>query len=283
MHVTTTLAEYLITAITAISVVALHPVYPIVESTSQRTSRSTPTPTPAALDQPPTSTASPTPTASKTPTASPTSFRVADLKLTVNDDTDPVLPGETFQYTLVASNLGPAFATSSYFSAGFNPAAGVRFTGVYSIPGRPDLFCSVPIGGYSANCNTGALGAPVTVNLEAVVDDPMPPGTARMCGSITLSVPMGYDPNPSNNGECEETVIQAHRGDCNADGGADAGDLPAIALEIFDGDGASAAGAPGGSFPGHAIGCDANADATINAGDLACAVKLIFEGSGACQ
>lgn len=72
-------------------------------------------------------------------------------------------------------------------------------------------------------------------------------------------------------------------GDCNDDGGNDAGDLAALVLEIFDGDGALATQVAGGTFSGHPVGCDPNADGTVNAGDLSCAPLLIFNGAGACS
>ena len=67
-------------------------------------------------------------------------------------------------------------------------------------------------------------------------------------------------------------------GDCNGDGRVDAGDLSALILEIFDGDGTVPADAPNGSFDGDPIGCNPNADATINAGDLSCQILIIFNG-----
>ena len=53
-------------------------------------------------------------------------------------------------------------------------------------------------------------------------------------------------------------------------------------LEIFDGDGAAAVDAPGGTFGGDVYGCDANVDDIIDAGDISCAILIIFNGQGAC-
>ncbi len=72
------------------------------------------------------------------------------------------------------------------------------------------------------------------------------------------------------------------RGDCNADTRVDAGDISATVLEIFDGDGNLPQNAPGGTFPGNPIGCNANADTQIDAGDISCTVLLIFNGQAAC-
>ncbi len=72
-------------------------------------------------------------------------------------------------------------------------------------------------------------------------------------------------------------------GDCNGDGTVDAGDISALVLEIFDGDGSLPADAPGGTFAGDPVGSDANSDGVVDAGDISCAVLLIFNGPGACQ
>ena len=75
--------------------------------------------------------------------------------------------------------------------------------------------------------------------------------------------------------------IAALPGDCNGDDKVDAGDLSALVLEIFDGDGNLPGNAPGGGFAG-TIGCDANEDNNVDAGDLSCTVLTIFNGLGAC-
>lgn len=70
-------------------------------------------------------------------------------------------------------------------------------------------------------------------------------------------------------------------GDCNGDGGIDAGDLSANAMEIFDNDGVFWLDAPGGGFPGTPH-CDANQDTLITAGDLTCIARLIFNNTAVC-
>lgn len=72
-------------------------------------------------------------------------------------------------------------------------------------------------------------------------------------------------------------------GDCNADNVVDAGDISALVLEIFDGDGNEPIDTPSGTFVGNTVGCNGNQDATIDAGDISCTVLLIFNGSGACS
>jgi hypothetical protein len=71
-------------------------------------------------------------------------------------------------------------------------------------------------------------------------------------------------------------------GDCNGDEIVDAGDISALVLEIFDGDGSHPADTPLGTFPGDPVGSDSNADGTVDAGDISCTVLLIFNGPGAC-
>jgi len=81
-------------------------------------------------------------------------------------------------------------------------------------------------------------------------------------------------------------VANDARGDCNADGGVDAADFPAIVLEIFDTD-----ISPDwwktytGDFVGSPRGCDANATensggaASVDASDLTCTVLIFFGDS----
>lgn len=71
-------------------------------------------------------------------------------------------------------------------------------------------------------------------------------------------------------------------GDVNGDGEINAGDVSALVLEIFDGDGDIPTDAAGGSFPGTA-GCDANQDNRCDAGDISCTILLVFDGPGACS
>lgn len=65
-------------------------------------------------------------------------------------------------------------------------------------------------------------------------------------------------------------------GQCNTDRQLSAGDLSAIVRELFDGDGERWLDAPGGTFPGDPVGCDANRNKVITAADLSCTVRLIF-------
>jgi subtilisin family serine protease len=72
-------------------------------------------------------------------------------------------------------------------------------------------------------------------------------------------------------------------GDCNADQVVNAGDLSALVLELFDGDGSLAADARQGTFVGEPGGCDSNSDSLINAGDLSCEVIILFNSGPVCS
>lgn len=67
------------------------------------------------------------------------------------------------------------------------------------------------------------------------------------------------------------------RGDCNSTGAVTAADLPALVLDLFDGDGDVWLDTPGGTFAGNPVGCDANADTGVDAGDLSCTGRLLFD------
>ncbi len=87
---------------------------------------------------------------------------------------------------------------------------------------------------------------------------------------------------PGTTADGSVAITPIPRGDCNADTLVDAGDISATVLEIFDGDGTLPQNAPGGTFPGNPVGCNANADIAIDAGDISCTVLLIFNKQAAC-
>jgi hypothetical protein len=88
--------------------------------------------------------------------------------------------------------------------------------------------------------------------------------------------------NTATSAEHSFEILGGTPGDCNGDGAVDAGDISALVLEIFDGDGSDPADTPGGTFPGDPVGCDANCDGVVDAGDISCVVLIIFNGPGAC-
>ena len=84
-------------------------------------------------------------------------------------------------------------------------------------------------------------------------------------------------------------VANDTRGDCNSDGGRNAGDFSATVRELFDtesSDNTSQDLAPNswlwtseGSYVGSAQGCDSNNDRTIAISDLVCTARLFFGGA----
>jgi Leucine-rich repeat (LRR) protein len=111
----------------------------------------------------------------------------------------------------------------------------------------------------------------------------------------TIVAPIGFSNDPQasfgdtagrsipglTSGGAVEIQTNLIAGDCNNDHVVDAGDVSAVVLEIFDGDGLNPADTPGGTFVGNP-GCDANSDSIVDAGDISCTVLTIFGGAGAC-
>jgi len=110
----------------------------------------------------------------------------------------------------------------------------------------------------------------------------------------TRSVHVGFSTDPrasfGDNGQSvpgatsdgSVIVYGGYLGDCNNDGLVNAGDLTAMVLEIFDGDGNVPADVPGGTFAGNPVGCNPNQDLVVDAGDISCEVMVIFDPHAAC-
>jgi len=80
-------------------------------------------------------------------------------------------------------------------------------------------------------------------------------------------------------------ILAGLLGDCNLDGLVNAGDLSALVLEIFDGDGVLPSDTPTinpitGVFEGDPVGCNPNQDFLVDAGDISCTVMIIFGNTG---
>lgn len=123
-------------------------------------------------------------------------------------------------------------------------------------------------------------GALMTVTFTATCE----PGAGA-----TIIAPVGFSSDPSatfsddlavdvdgTTADGSVEIWAGPRGDCNGNDNITAADLIGDALEIFDGDGSFWADAPGGTFAGSPVGCDANADTAIDAGDISCTILLIF-------
>ena len=116
-------------------------------------------------------------------------------------------------------------------------------------------------------------GALVTITFTATCSPAL--GT-----TITAPVAFSNDPAATFSQRSGSGCHRRHRGrlgrdlarsagDCNGTGVVTAADLIAETLEIFDNDGTFWADAPGSTFVGSPVGCDANDDTAINAGDVA--------------
>jgi len=127
-------------------------------------------------------------------------------------------------------------------------------------------------------------GTLATLELSA---RPIPSCTPAFGEVVTAPVIFSTDPPPSFGDTAGQSVpgqavggsieiLPGRRGDVNADTLVDAGDISAVGLEIFDGDGDFWRDAPGGTFPGTPVGADANVDTVIDAGDFSCIARLIF-------
>lgn len=147
-----------------------------------------------------------------------------------------------------------------------------------------------------------APGAPVDVN---VLDGDTDPDSSDWLTLSSVSTPahgvasmnspwVTYTPNANFQGVEQFTyqvadnhaglgtgtvrVVVGNRGDCNSDSVTDAGDLPAIVLEYFDGDANDNwLDVVNGSFTnGNPLGCDTNQDFAIGAGDLSCEARILL-------
>ncbi len=123
---------------------------------------------------------------------------------------------------------------------------------------------------FSTTCQP-ASGTIVTAPV-AFSDDPAPTFGDTEGQGVAGDISDGY----------VEILPDGLPGDANGDGTVDAGDISALVLEIFDGDGNVPSDTPGGTFAG-TPNSDANEDGVVDAGDISCVVLLIFDGPGACS
>lgn len=160
------------------------------------------TPTPP----PPTATATPMPT----PSATPTSYRVADVSVTVEDSTDPVTPGQVFQYIVAYQNHGPRITFGGEVRGELTPSGVVTFTGAYTHTTR--LNCTVNESRFACQIAQDILvGGHGSLYLDAVVNSSASGVQVRLCAQIwpNFGITGGDDPNPDNNHDCEDTTIRA--------------------------------------------------------------------------
>jgi uncharacterized repeat protein (TIGR01451 family)/LPXTG-motif cell wall-anchored protein len=124
----------------------------------------------------------------------------ADLAIQkVTSDATPA-PGETFDWTLTVTNLGPDTATNVVVAD--TVPAPLTVTGVAS-----DVFdCSRS--GNKVTCTTPsfAKGATGTITIRSAVPNGASPGTITNVATVTSQTP---DPNPANNRDDATVTIQA--------------------------------------------------------------------------
>jgi hypothetical protein len=133
-------------------------------------------------------------------------------------------------------------------------------------------------------------GVIMTIELQVKATCAAPPGSSR-----SARVGFSNDPIPSfgNSGVSVSglaldgfvRILPGLLGDCNGDNRIDAGDLSALVLEIFDGDGMLPGDTPNVNpvtnlFAGNAVGCNPNQDYVVDAGDISCTVNIIFGDTG---
>lgn len=121
----------------------------------------------------------------------------ADLSVTVTDDPDPVLSGNTLTYHLTAANAGPSEAT------------GVVLTD--ALPGATTFFSAAPSqgscsqSGGTVTCQLGALAAGVDATVDVVVTlGAAASGTLTDVATVAGNQP---DPDASNNTAVETTTV----------------------------------------------------------------------------
>lgn len=282
---------------------------PTPTPTPTATSTSTPTPTPTFTPTPTatsTSTPTPTPTFTPTPSATPTTPPANAPSLSIPQNV-PAYPYQNvvmpIQFTGNGNNI-----SSLIFSVDFDQTClqfdptdadgdDVPDAVTFSVPAA--FSASVM---FNANNTAGELGFLIydpflplaalpngtlaSVQLRAICQPATGvPIVARVGFASEPPASFGTTTGASVPGVTSDgsVAIQAVRpGDCNADTSVNAGDISALVLEIFDGDGSNPAAAPGGTFPGNPVGCNANQDASIDAGDISCTVLIIFNGPAAC-
>ena len=289
--------------------------------TPTSTSSSTPTPTFTATWTPtsvatdtatPTSTATSTPTQTLTPTSTPTNTPTATPTQGVPG---PILsipsniPAHAGQAVSVAINFtsnGHSIASTA-FSVDFDQTCLAFDPTDTDQDGIPDAITLNLPGAFNASVTFD--GGDTDGELDFFIADLFPPLASLADGTLatiaftttcqpdpgtSIIAPVGFSDDPSASfGDTDGQsvpgtttdgsvkILPEIAGDCNCDGAVDAGDISALVLEIFDGDGNDPADTPGGAFPGDPVGCNANGDAVVDAGDISYTVLLIFGGSGA--
>jgi uncharacterized repeat protein (TIGR01451 family) len=132
----------------------------------------------------------------------------ADLRVSKEDEADPVAQGEEIVYTVTVTNLGPDAAEEVVVTDDL--PGGVTY--VSATPGQG----SCEEAGGVVTCELGEMANGASVDVEIVVET-VTYGTLTNGVSVSAST---YDPEEGNNGDSEETTVNATACDLEVSVGA---------------------------------------------------------------
>jgi Tol biopolymer transport system component len=209
----------------------------------------------------------------------------------------PAYPGNTVSVPINFTSQGQAVDAAT-FSVDFDETCLNYSTTTFTLPDT-----SAGAVGYDASDTDGELD--FVIQAASYPPEPLVDGQLALVqftvktscqappdGTRSVNVGFSEDP-PASFGASGQSVdgstvdgtvviLEGYLGDCNGDTDVDAGDLSALVLEIFDGDGNVPGDAPYGEFGGGTVGCNPNQDLQIDAGDVSCEVMLLFNPSAPC-
>lgn len=197
-----------------------------------------------------------------------------DVSVNKSSSSPAVNAGALHRYTVTVRSEGLSTANGVVFEDIFDPTKLASCTWTATGTGsQPPSGFSSGAGASIRQTLTLPPGSAVTYEVQCRI---LP--SARGTVSNTARAQAPGDGNPANDtSTVTDTIIPppTGRGDCDGNTFVELADRLAIHLEIFDGDGHDPDQAPGGSYPGHPIGCNANGELRIDAGDLACLDRLL--------
>ncbi|MGD9583865.1 MAG: proprotein convertase P-domain-containing protein [Lysobacterales bacterium] len=130
----------------------------------------------------------------------------ADLAITKSDGVAAVNPGQTLNYSIVASNAGPQGVTGASVADTF-PAACSSVA--WTCSGTGGGTCTAAGSGNLADSVNLPVGATVTY-LAACLVNPATPDATVISNTATVAVPAGItDPNAGNNSATDTTTVTA--------------------------------------------------------------------------
>jgi len=130
----------------------------------------------------------------------------ADLGITKSDGVAAVNPGQTLNYSIVASNAGPQAVSGASVADNF-PAACSSFA--WTCSGTGGGTCTAAGSGNIADTVNMPVGATVTYLASCPVN-PATPDATVISNTATVAVPAGIaDPNAGNNSATDNTTVTA--------------------------------------------------------------------------